>query len=176
MSKNYAGFMKRALLTMLAGVFSSAAMPLDIYQGPLVAERSLDPNVLYIHDDSGSMTERHMPNEAPNGGNLRMANFLNRQYYNPDVAYRPPLKYDNGKLVTWGNIDRRCKWPIVLNNGFSGSPTTCNPVSSSEAGAELDEIKREANQLFNDSLEEFFNTTVPQARETYDATCMTSQW
>ncbi|MDR3053969.1 MAG: hypothetical protein LBU53_00985, partial [Zoogloeaceae bacterium] len=137
MLKNHAGFMKRALLTMLAGVFSSAAMPLDIYQGPMVAERSMDPNLLYIYDDSGSMAWDYMPDEAPSGGNNRRVAFLNKQYYNPDITYQPPVTYVSGRLVSWGNMDRRCVWPRVMNDGFTGTPNVCGATTTLTATTAL---------------------------------------
>jgi type IV pilus assembly protein PilY1 len=125
MTNNPAGFPRRAFLTALVGIFSSAAISVDLYQGPMVAERSMDPNVIYIHDDSGSMDWLHMPDEAPSGGNNQKSAFLNKQYYNPDITYQPPLTYDGGKLVSWGNMDERCAWPKVMNDGFTGSPGVC---------------------------------------------------
>ena len=191
MSKNHAGFMKRALLTMLAGIFSSAAMPLDIYQGPLVAERSLDPNVLYIHDDSGSMAWSHMPGAieaSPEASNdplstRHRSNFINRQYYNPDVTYQPPLKYENGRLISWGNIigQRKCSWPRIPANGFVGTPNSCDSAANrDEAAADRDTAKREANLVFIAEFGNFFKNEeggiVFDARKTYDETCETSKW
>ncbi|MDR1889669.1 MAG: hypothetical protein LBQ81_09880 [Zoogloeaceae bacterium] len=134
MYKNHAaGFSKRALLMAIAGIFSSTAMSFDIYQGPMVAERSMDPNVIYIHDDSGSMGGTqglYMPDEAPSGGNNRVGAFLNKQYYSPDITYQPPVTYSNGKLVTWGNMDQRCGWPKVMTDGFTGTPGVCGTYTT----------------------------------------------
>ena len=189
--------MRRALITMLAGIFSSGAMPLDIYQGPLVAERSMDPNIVYIHDDSGSMGWDYMPQESPSGGNLRKSAFINKQYYNPDLTYQPPLKYVDGKLVSWGNMDQRCVWPIVLENGFSGlhGPGNCKPdkVDTTTADTTRRNAKVEANRGFNaelvrpevdvsgnltgrSTLGDFFASAVPNARATFDAICMNGNW
>ncbi|GHT91195.1 hypothetical protein AGMMS49545_06570 [Betaproteobacteria bacterium] len=197
MLKQQVGFTRRALLMVVAGVFSGAAMPLDIYQGPLVAERSMDPNVVYIHDDSGSMRDEYMPEEAPSGGNLRKAAFINKQYYNPDLTYQPPLKYVDGKLVSWGNMDQRCKWPEVLSNGFSGlhGAGNCKPDKANVAEAEATRrsSKEEANRSFNAelvlpevnedgdptgnlTLGGFFASTLPAARATYDEVCMNQNW
>ena len=172
-------------------------MPLDIYQGPLVAERSMDPNVVYIHDDSGSMNRDYMPEEAPSGGNLRKSAFINKQYYNPDITYQPPLKYDGGKLISWGNMDQRCAWPVVLANGFSGlpGPGNCQPdrADTAVADATRRNSKVEANRGFNaelvrpevdatgnptgnSALGDFFASAVPGARATFDAICKNENW
>ena len=202
MLKNHAGFMKRALLMMLAGVFSSAAMPLDIYQGPMVAERSLDPNVLYIHDDSESMSWDYMPAAIPETtdgrGNViqnspeasyhkrssrHRSNFINRQYYNPDVTYQPPLKYENGKLISWGNIigQRGCSWPTIPQEGFSGTTTSCGGATSADDAVNARrDAKTEANRDFINALGDFFKNeeggTVFEARALYDGLCQNSNW
>ncbi|MDR3055520.1 MAG: hypothetical protein LBU53_08995 [Zoogloeaceae bacterium] len=108
-------------------------MSFDIYQGPMVAERPMAPNVIYIHDDSGSMSSDHMPDEAPGGRNLRHSAFLNKQYYNPDTTYQPPLTYKDGKLVSWGNMDERCVWPKVMRDGFTGTPGVCGATDTLNA-------------------------------------------
>ncbi|MDR0529096.1 MAG: hypothetical protein LBG69_05755 [Zoogloeaceae bacterium] len=90
------------------GGFPQAALPLDIYQGPLIADKPMDPNVVYILDDSGSMMNDYMPDEAPSGGTLRKSAALNRQYYNPEITYQPPFRYESGKLVRMKNSDAAC--------------------------------------------------------------------
>ncbi|MDR3054267.1 MAG: hypothetical protein LBU53_02545 [Zoogloeaceae bacterium] len=199
MSKNHAGFMKRALLMVLAGIFSSAAMPLDIYQGPLVEDKSMDPNLIYFHDNSGSMTSNYMPMEV--GGTtgstsvLRKANFFNRLYYNPDVTYVPPLKYEAGdgstppRLVSWRNMDQRCTWPRVMRYGMSGTPYSCEITQADRDRARTDyaEIVSGSIDLFNDSLDEHLRNTpdggdpptygtIKEARIAYDEMCMNENW
>ncbi|MDR3056280.1 MAG: hypothetical protein LBU53_12910 [Zoogloeaceae bacterium] len=189
MSKNYAGFMKRVLLVMLAGIFSTTAMPLDIYQGPLVEDRSMDPNMVYLHDNSGSMSYTYMPEEASDS-NLGKANFYNRQYYNPDITYVPPLKYEAAKdgnppkLVSWGNMDQRCVWPRVMNYGMSGLPGKCELSAADVKQAAIDRNAaiQAAIDDFNSSLTEHYRTTLDandfggtiyEARKAYEEVCGT---
>ncbi|MAM86104.1 pilus assembly protein [Marinobacter sp. UBA2678] len=64
---------------------------------PLFLKESVDPNMMFVFDDSGSMGWRYMPDDL--GGNDVNNNWyyssdVNKIYYNPDVTYRPPFKPD----------------------------------------------------------------------------------
>jgi type IV pilus assembly protein PilY1 len=99
----------------------------SVYQKPLTSDLQMDPNVIYLHDDSGSMGRNYMPESAqiPSGGHYYESAFFNKQYYNPDITYQPPYKWENGRLVSMKNMDVRCNWPRTMSDGFS-STTSCN--------------------------------------------------
>jgi type IV pilus assembly protein PilY1 len=64
---------------------------------PLFLKESVDPNLMFVFDDSGSMAWRYMPDDL--GGNDIDNNWfyssdVNKIYYNPDVTYTPPFKPD----------------------------------------------------------------------------------
>ena len=64
---------------------------------PLFLKESVDPNLMFVFDDSGSMAWRYMPDDL--GGNDVYNNWyyssdVNKIYYNPDVTYTPPYKPD----------------------------------------------------------------------------------
>lgn len=75
----------------------SAVADVQVDQSPLIVAEPLPPNIILMHDDSGSMTWGFMPSwgEMPdtNDETLR-ASEVNRLYYNPSVTYEPPLKAD----------------------------------------------------------------------------------
>jgi type IV pilus assembly protein PilY1 len=118
-----------------------------VSQAPLLSGLQMDPNVIYLHDDSSSMLAEHMPDGLPGGSAVRHGKdtsmpasgvydrtvFLNRsavnnkQHYNPDITYQPPYQWKNGKLVSMGNADTRYGFPKVpthLDGGFSTSTAT----------------------------------------------------
>ncbi|MDR0529097.1 MAG: hypothetical protein LBG69_05760 [Zoogloeaceae bacterium] len=123
----------------LALLFSRSALPVDIYQGPLIADKPMEANVLYILDDSGSMTSDSMPDSLPGGSGNQLYNaFINRQYYNPDVTYLPPFKYEGGKLVRLQNSDKACPSNATtlraLSDGYA-SQTACKNFSGGAIAA-----------------------------------------
>jgi len=65
---------------------------------PLFLKESVDPNMMFVFDDSGSMGWRYMPDDL--GGNDIDNNWyysssVNKIYYNPEVTYLPPFKPDS---------------------------------------------------------------------------------
>lgn len=92
----------------------------EIDQTPLTVGKPLEPNIMFIMDDSGSMRWQHMPGTAaewysspPNGlpyrSDLRRdirlrASNVNTQWYNPLITYAPWVKYDGS---SWGDVDPR---------------------------------------------------------------------
>ncbi|MGB1478955.1 MAG: pilus assembly protein [Marinobacter salsuginis] len=63
---------------------------------PLFLKESVDPNLMFVFDDSGSMGWRYMPDNL--GGdaaqNWYYSSDVNKIYYDPDVTYLPPFKPD----------------------------------------------------------------------------------
>ncbi|MGA0612368.1 pilus assembly protein [Caldimonas sp. KR1-144] len=73
-----------------ASVFSATA---EIANAPLATSSttSIRPNLMFILDDSGSMADDYLPDEA-NFGNLCFGDYrLNQIFYNPNRTYNPPV-------------------------------------------------------------------------------------
>src|SRR5690554_1764335 len=107
-----------ALLFSLATTVSAQ----DFAQKPLFVGASVDPNLLFILDDSGSMRWGFMPDGLMGGRNLgncvQLATYdsdtycamnvgarpyllsptFNKVYYDPDISYQPPLKADGTRF------------------------------------------------------------------------------
>jgi type IV pilus assembly protein PilY1 len=130
-----------------AGNGMAQAESFAVSQAPLLSDLQMDPNVIYLHDDSGSMLSDYMPDGLPGGSASRHSKdtsmpasgvygrvvFLhksavnNKQHYNPDITYQPPYQWKNGKLASMGNADTRYgfpKVPTASNGGFSTSTAT----------------------------------------------------
>lgn len=74
----------------------SALAQVNIAQVPLFLKESVDSNLVFIYDDSGSMAWRYMPDDLGNraGNNYYYSSRVNKVYYDPSVTYRPPYKPD----------------------------------------------------------------------------------
>ncbi|MDR1849203.1 MAG: hypothetical protein LBQ75_04125, partial [Zoogloeaceae bacterium] len=124
-------FPGRAIFWLIAALFSNLVpAQFNIAQQPLTAEKPMDPNVVYIHDDYPSMNNTYMPDETPQGeaydyygvaqvGHLRAAPFLNVIFYNPDVTYQPPVRHDGTRLTHLRNSDKLSSWPEVCQDGYA---------------------------------------------------------
>lgn len=127
----------------------SAMAQVNIAQVPLFLKQSVDPNLVFVFDDSGSMGWEYMPDSVggelalyrdSNGpvrsnryGQLRIGNFwyyssrVNTVYYDPNREYRPPLLPDGSGRHPDSNFNNA--WSngyaqtglVNLNNQF---PTT----------------------------------------------------
>jgi type IV pilus assembly protein PilY1 len=112
-----------------AGLFIlSTTLPLawagstDIASEPLstTAKPVAKPNVLFILDDSGSMSSDYMPDDMNNTGTYGYKSTqCNGLAYNPDpsVSYAPPLQYDG---TSYPNASFTAAW----KDGYAGGSTT----------------------------------------------------
>ncbi len=98
---------------------------------------SVKPNVLFVLDDSGSMQWEYLPDYvndsntslAPKysgvlGDPPFMSAMFNRQYYNPDITYSPPVAYDGTSTqgaLSFLSQDRTntTNWTSVRTDGFN---------------------------------------------------------
>jgi len=92
------------LATMLAG---PAGADIDIPDDPLTTGARVAPNILFILDDSGSMTYVAMPKDITSWNNLdddiTDKSYVNNTiYYDPSKTYRPWLKADGETRMTGG--------------------------------------------------------------------------
>lgn len=100
---------------MSVATLQSATAAVNLADTPVFLKESVDPNLLFIFDDSGSMAWEWMPDNIsgdlqlindPNGpirwqnGRLRIGRFwyysseVNKIYYDPDTEYLPPFRPD----------------------------------------------------------------------------------
>lgn len=74
----------------------SALARVNLSSAPLFLKESVDPNLVFVFDDSGSMAWRFMPDDL-NGKDSNYwyySSHVNKIYYDPNVTYTPPLKPD----------------------------------------------------------------------------------
>jgi len=111
--------------------------PLDLATIPLANSPTItiQPNLLFILDDSGSMSWDYMPDWANSGTDSLFRNAsYNTIAYNPSIRYLPPVFFDTGGLnttqypsqtgdntATGANTDDKPNWRKVKNNAYSGS-------------------------------------------------------
>ncbi|BES69985.1 type 4a pilus biogenesis protein PilY1 [Marinobacter nanhaiticus D15-8W] len=111
-----------ALLPVLS--VQAAVDDVDVDQSPLIVSDPLPPNIVLLHDDSGSMGYDYLPDTAPkNGDDFRKSN-KNRQYYNPQTLYTIPPKAD-------GTLYPTPSFPDGYEDPFNGTRTD-NILSESD--------------------------------------------
>lgn len=105
---------RKALLSALVsgaliGMGSALAASFDVSQVPLYLGGTIEPNLMYIHDDSGSMYWSFMPDGTYGAYNQRRARWsgYNNVYYDPAVLYPPPLNESGTSL---GNASFTGAW------------------------------------------------------------------
>ncbi|HXH03938.1 MAG TPA: PilC/PilY family type IV pilus protein [Candidatus Competibacteraceae bacterium] len=133
-----------------------AAVSDSISQSPLfMTTSSVDPNIMFILDDSGSMGWDYMPDEVgydpdhpdyvPANSKRRRSSTINKIYYNPNIIYEPPVD-ENGNSL--GNATYSKAWTdgydIANRDGstvnlktryyavYDPAGTGCSPVNIKE--------------------------------------------
>lgn len=112
-----------AALPLLA-LQPAEAAPFNIAEVPLWVGGSLEPNLMYIHDDSGSMYRSFLPDGIGNGYQRGTSSAYNIQYYNPAVTYLPPVDESGTSL---GNASFTAAW----FNGYDLAGRASNTVNLS---------------------------------------------
>jgi Tfp pilus tip-associated adhesin PilY1 len=134
----------KALFWLFVGLFAGVSQSqtqdgFKIAPLPLASDRAMDPNVIYIHDDSTSMRSSHMPQDANNGdgGYMRASAFWNNMYYNPELTYQPPYKHGGGtKLVRYPNSDEMSEFPKICDNGYGANDKCGGTIRTLRGGAD----------------------------------------
>ncbi len=100
------------VLAALAAPRAHAA-PFDIAQVPIYLGGVIEPNLMYIHDDSGSMGWAYLPDTISGTSTTKRgtSSAFNRQYYNPSITYPPAVDSLN---VSRGNASFTAAW----SNGY----------------------------------------------------------
>lgn len=108
----------RILVWFITSVFvaqTTQAAPIVLADAPITTGLSvrIAPNVLFILDDSTSMSWEYMPDDVNDNRNRNCyRNFgYNTIYYNPNVTYTPPVDAD-------GNSFPNASFTAAWNNGF----------------------------------------------------------
>ena len=87
-----------ASLAFSLATAQAAFAQINVSSVPLFLKESVDPNLMFVFDDSGSMGWRFMPDDLDdNNGdsnNWYYSSAVNKVYYDPDVTYLPPYKPD----------------------------------------------------------------------------------
>ncbi len=122
----------------LAGNTDLATAPLETSTSSLVK-----PNILFVLDDSGSMSWDFMPDWVANASTddlLRNSSY-NGVYYNPAFTYTPPLNYDNATSRVSMTAAQTSNWTKVPFDGFNvqtASATGANLFTDSYSGSTQD--------------------------------------
>jgi type IV pilus assembly protein PilY1 len=92
-----------AAMALSLVTFQSALANVNLATAPVFLKESVDPNLMFIYDDSASMSREYMPDSIANDLSFFL-NFrtrvwyyssqVNKVYYDPDIIYRAPFKPD----------------------------------------------------------------------------------
>ena len=95
----------------------SAMAQVNLAQVPLFLKESVDSNLVFVYDDSGSMAWRYMPDDLDGHGGNRYyySSRVNKIYYDPTITYQPPFKPDGSSR--YPDSDYNNAWV----NGFDQS-------------------------------------------------------
>jgi len=166
-------------VTAEAALTDLASMPLANVSGTA----SVKPNIMFLLDDSGSMMQQYTPDyvserwgapaasdrhcydsgdDADSNRDLCifgdppfMSPDFNRQYYNPEIAYAPPITWD-GVAYQSQTAANTASWTAVKTDGFNvqninhfeQSAATHNIVSNYPSRAWCDLTTRDATTDF----------------------------
>ncbi|MDO9151863.1 MAG: PilC/PilY family type IV pilus protein [Methylotenera sp.] len=125
------------LLLPQVAISAPVTSPLDLATIPLANSPTItiQPNLLFVLDDSGSMSWDYMPDWAnsSNDSQFRNASY-NTVAYNPSVSYLPPVFFDSSGLntsqypsqigqatATGASTATKPNWRQVKNNAYTGS-------------------------------------------------------
>ena len=114
------------MTAMVAGHAIGATV--DITQTPLVtgATKAVPPNVLFILDDSSSMSWEYVPDSVSEDAGSACFAYAgyNAMYYDPSVTYNPPIQSVNadGTLNYYPNSP----FDNAKNDGFCTGGSNCN--------------------------------------------------
>lgn len=99
MNKRYRYMVALAIASLVSTPSVSA---IDLADLPLFLTAPLSPNIIVTLDTSASMDAAHTPDALSriDGTKRYKSSYLNPMYYNPNVVYNPPRKYDGSFAST----------------------------------------------------------------------------
>lgn len=108
------------LTLLVLGMAQSASAALTLSQVPLFLSNSVEPNIVFVLDDSGSMNRGYIPDDLNNNDNGTSARAhssdFNPMYYDPAISYLTPVDQDG---VSLGAAPFANAW----QNGYDHSST-----------------------------------------------------
>ncbi len=124
------GFRFLLTVSMLLATGAEAATT-DLTNSPLsgASSQEINPNVLFILDDSTSMKEEQMPDWAKNRPLWQEKNpSFNGIYYNPDITYSPPKYFTSGGAADTTTYPSQTSaatsgWTAVKDDGYGVQST-----------------------------------------------------
>ncbi|RCW66470.1 type IV pilus assembly protein PilY1 [Marinobacter nauticus] len=114
-----------ALTVPVLGSVLSVQAAVEVDQSPLIVSDPLPPNIVLLHDDSGSMRYNYLPDTAPRSGDDFRDSSQNRQYYNPETLYTLPPKAD-------GTLYPEPTFPNGYGDPFEDTAGTVDILSDSD--------------------------------------------
>lgn len=125
------------LLFALAFPFVAIAAPLDLATKPLttIATTPIQPNLLYIFDDSGSMTRDYMPDWANANNSFEMDASYNSIYYDPAITYLPPAYFTAGGQNTTTYPSQTGPWTNVKKDAYGVVSNSTTDLTALNGGA-----------------------------------------
>jgi type IV pilus assembly protein PilY1 len=78
---------------LATALMASSAIAVDIDDQPITTASTIKPNLMFILDDSGSMSWKFMPDAAYTTNNCSKNSWFNFVYYNPNIKYDLPKDY-----------------------------------------------------------------------------------
>ncbi|MFA7240311.1 MAG: PilC/PilY family type IV pilus protein [Sulfuricellaceae bacterium] len=139
---NAHGLLRNACHALLALTFSAgvhaltdiSSVPLNTYNAP--SSSDVKPNIMFILDNSGSMSWDYMPDTVNNWNSTNASNQYtqygqvssqcNGVYYNPAITYKPPVdstgtSYSNASFTAaWIDGYKTSSGSYNLSNNFDG--------------------------------------------------------
>jgi type IV pilus assembly protein PilY1 len=110
-----------ASLVFSLATTQAAFAQVNISSVPLFLKESVDPNLMFVFDDSGSMGWRYMPDGLSNSSRkYYYSSTVNTVYFDPDVTYLPPYKPDGSGRYPNSSYTNA---PV---NGFNSNSTKDN--------------------------------------------------
>jgi type IV pilus assembly protein PilY1 len=116
----------------------AAAAPLSLADSPIFLLTSVDPNIIFTYDDSGSMAWGYMPDiidDGPVPNDVRLTGLrdqprgcaanINGIYYDPNTQYDAPVKADGTPLNTVPT-----SFTAAYRDGFTTASGTVNLSSN----------------------------------------------
>jgi type IV pilus assembly protein PilY1 len=122
--------------------FSTQAVPVDLATAPLTNSPTvkIQPNLLFVLDDSGSMAFNYMPDWANSSDQSLFRNVsYNTIAYNPAIRYTPPAFFDASGLNTTKYPSQTgtltANWKNVKDDAYLGSSTSDLTASASNSNS-----------------------------------------
>ena len=133
--------------------------PFDIANVPLDFVGSIEPNLMYLHDDSGSMTWGFTPDTLVDGNSsstgftvTRPALYssdVNFQYYNPRTTYHPPLNHEGLPFThEAGNPTGDADFYAAWIDPFRADRNTANSDRTNTGASNRNRVNLSSNYAF----------------------------